>query len=446
MLEKILKKIKSENLIENGDKIVLGFSGGPDSVFLLEVLKKLKKELNFEFVLAHINHLFRGKNSDGDEEFSLLSGEKIGIPVFIKKASMEEIAKEKGIGLEEAGRIIRYEFFSEVLEKTNGNKIAVAHNLDDQIENFLFRLIRGSSLEGLEGIQNRENIIRPINETYKSQILNYLDVNKIEYRVDETNFENDFTRNSIRLDLIPFIEERYNTNFKDKVHNLIEEIKEVNEILKIDLKKYKVLKNEKVVLNIDLILKEEDYIQRKIINEYFKEFSLESSREKIINVIKLFQSSGSKNIHLEKNFILKKEYKNIWIEKENIDKFESINIDLLQKIPFKVKVNDYILETVEDQKSFGKNEFLTNLKIGDIVEIRCRKDGDRIKPLGMSSYKKVKDILINEKIPKEIRGTIPLIVKENEIVWIAGVKKSENFKCEKNEKGIKLIIRRQDEE
>lgn len=446
MLEKILKKIKSENLIENGDKIVLGFSGGPDSVFLLEVLKKLKKELNFEFVLAHINHLFRGKNSDGDEEFSLLSGEKIGTPVFIKKASMEEIAKEKGIGLEEAGRIIRYEFFSEVLEKTNGNKIAVAHNLDDQIENFLFRLIRGSSLEGLEGIQNRENIIRPINETYKSQILNYLDVNKIEYRVDETNFENDFTRNSIRLDLIPFIEERYNTNFKDKVHNLIEEIKEVNEILKIDLKKYKVLKNEKVVLNIDLILKEEDYIQRKIINEYFKEFSLESSREKIINVIKLFQSSGSKNIHLEKNFILKKEYKNIWIEKENIDKFESINIDLLQKIPFKIKVNDYILETVEDQKSFGKNEFLTNLKIGDIVEIRCRKDGDRIKPLGMSSYKKVKDILINEKIPKEIRGTIPLIVKENEIVWIAGVKKSENFKCEKNEKGIKLIIRRQDEE
>ncbi|MGL4672516.1 tRNA lysidine(34) synthetase TilS [Cetobacterium sp.] len=446
MLEKILKKIKSENLIENGDKIVLGFSGGPDSVFLLEVLKKLKKELNFEFVLAHINHLFRGKNSDGDEEFSLLSGEKIGIPVFIKKASMEEIAKEKGIGLEEAGRIIRYEFFSEVLEKINGNKIAVAHNLDDQIENFLFRLIRGSSLEGLEGIQNRENIIRPINETYKSQILNYLDVNKIEYRVDETNFENDFTRNSIRLDLIPFIEERYNTNFKDKVHNLIEEIKEVNEILKIDLKKYKVLKNEKVVLNIDLILKEEDYIQRKIINEYFKEFSLESSREKIINVIKLFQSSGSKNIHLEKNFILKKEYKNIWIEKENIDKFESINIDLLQKIPFKIKVNDYILETVEDQKSFGKNEFLTNLKIGDIVEIRCRKDGDRIKPLGMSSYKKVKDILINEKIPKEIRGTIPLIVKENEIVWIAGVKKSENFKCEKNEKGIKLIIRRQDEE
>ncbi|MGL4971280.1 MAG: tRNA lysidine(34) synthetase TilS [Cetobacterium sp.] len=446
MLEKILKKIKNEKLIENGDKIVLGFSGGPDSVFLLEVLKELKKELKFEFVLAHINHLFRGENSDGDEKFSLLSGEKLEIPVFIKRASMEEIAKEKGIGLEEAGRIIRYEFFSEILEKTSSNKIAVAHNLDDQIENFLFRLIRGSSLEGLEGIQNRGNIIRPINETYKSEILNFLDSNNIEYRTDETNFENDFTRNSIRLDLIPFIEKRYNSNFKDKVHNLIEEVKEVNEILKVDLQKYKVLENNRVVLSIDLILKEDEYIQRKIINEYFKEFVLESSREKISNVIKLFRSSGSKNIHLEKNFILKKQYKNIWIEKENIDNFENIDVSLIQKIPFKIKVNGYVLETLEDEKSFGKNEFLTNLKVGDTIEIRCRKDGDKIKPLGMDSYKKVKDILINEKVPKEVRGTIPLVLKENESVWVSGIKKSENFKSGKNEKGIKLIIRRQDEE
>lgn len=446
MLRKILKKIKNEKLIENGDKIVLGFSGGPDSVFLLEVLKELKKELDFEFVLAHINHLFRGKNSDGDEKFSLLSGEKIGIPVFIKRASMETVAKENGIGLEEAGRMIRYEFFSEVLKETNSNKIAIAHNLDDQIENFLFRLIRGSSLEGLEGIQHRENIIRPINETYKNDILNFLDTQNIEYRVDETNFENDFTRNSIRLDLIPFIEERYNVSFKDKVHNLIEEIKEVNEILKIDLEKYKILENDKEVLNIDLIQTEDSYIQRKIINEYFKEFELESSREKIGNVIKLFKSSGSKNIHLENNFILKKQYKNIWIEKENIDNLENINISLIKKVPFKIKVDNLILEAFLDERSFGKNEFLTNLKIGDTLEIRYRKDGDRIKPLGMTSHKKVKDIFINEKIPKEMRGTIPLVIKDNEIVWISGVKKSEDFKCRKNEKGIKLIIRRQDEE
>ena len=118
----------------------------------------------------------------------------------------------------------------------------------------------------------------------------------------------------------------------------------------------------------------------------------------------------------------------------------------MKEIPFKTVFNNYIVEAIEDNRSFVKNEFLTNLKIGDTIEIRMRKDGDRIKPLGMKSYKKLKDIFINEKIPKDIRGEIPLVVKDSEIVWASGVKKSESFKGEENKKGIKLIIRRQDEE
>ncbi|MGL4946295.1 MAG: tRNA lysidine(34) synthetase TilS [Cetobacterium sp.] len=446
MLKKIIGKIKDEKLLKSGDKIVLGFSGGPDSVFLLEVLNSLKKEFNFEIVLAHINHLLRGKNSDGDEEFTIEYGSRLGIPVFTKRVSIEEIAKKNGIGLEEAGRVIRYNFFDEVLEKTSSNKIAIAHNLDDQIENFLFRLMRGSSLEGLEGIQSRDNIIRPINEIYKNEILEYLYNNSIKYRLDETNFENDFTRNSIRLDLIPLIEKRYNTSFKEKINNLILEIKEVNKILKVDLNQYKVFENNKWVLSGELIKLETPYIQSKILNEYFKENNLESSREKIRNAIKLLYTSGSKIVHLEKNYILKKQYKSIWIEKEKVVIFENIDTSIKIVVPFSVKLNEYIIEAILDDESFGKNEFLTNLKIGDIVEIRTRKDGDKIKPLGMESYKKVKDILINEKIPKDIRDEIPILLKENEIVWVSGIKKSENFKSEKNKKGIKLIIRRQDEE
>lgn len=446
MLKKILKKIKDEKLVREGDKIVLGFSGGPDSVFLLEALNYAKKEIKFEIVLAHINHLLRGENSDTDEKFSIEYAEKLNIPIFVKRVSIEKVAREKNIGLEEAGRFVRYEFFKEILTNISGNKIAIAHNLDDQIETFLFRLIRGSSLEGLEGIQNRENIIRPINEIYKSAILDFLDKNKINYRVDETNFENDFTRNSIRLDLIPLIEKRYNINFKDKIFNLISEIKEVNSILKVDLKKYEVSKENRCCLNIELINLEEKYIQRKIINEYLKKYNLEGSREKIGNIINLLNSNGSKVIKLEKGFILQKQYKYIWIEKEKKDKLKKISSVLMKEIPFKTVFNNYIVEAIEDNRSFGKNEFLTNLKIGDTIEIRMRKDGDRIKPLGMKSYKKLKDIFINEKIPKDIRGEIPLVVKDSEIVWASGVKKSESFKGEENKKGIKLIIRRQDEE
>ena len=154
---------------------------------------------------------------------------------------MEEMAKEEKITLEEAGREIRYSFFDEVMEKVKGNKIALAHNLDDQIETFLFRLIRGTSLEGLEGINDtRDNkkYIRPINEIYKKDIMDYLDENNIPYVADSTNLENDYTRNSIRLDLIPFIEKRYNPKFKEKIGNLLKEIREVNEILEPDYSKY----------------------------------------------------------------------------------------------------------------------------------------------------------------------------------------------------------------
>lgn len=449
MLNKILKKIKKEKLIESGDKIVVGFSGGPDSVFLLQVLIYAQKEMDFEILLVHINHLLRDENSEKDQEFASETAKRLNLPIFIKRASIENISKDMGVGLEEAGRKIRYDFFNEILEKNSGTKIAIAHNLDDQIETFLFRMIRGCSLEGLEGINHRDNIIRPINEIYKKEILNYLDMNNIEYRIDETNFENEFTRNSIRLDLIPYIEKRYNGSFKDKIHNLIDEIREVNEVLKVNLKDYKIISHKKEMLNLELIKIEPPYLQRKIINEYLKEFDLEATREKILNIIKIINSGGSKTLDLEDNHLLKKQYNSIWIEKKILDKNIQKNEEETQiekiKVPFKLKFNGYLLEAVKDSKSSGQNEFLTNLKPGDEVEVRVRKDGDKIQPLGMSSYKKLKDIFINEKIIKEERANIPLIIKDNEIVWVAGIKKSEVFKGEKNKEGIKLIMRRQDE-
>ena len=173
ILEKVIKKIKEKNLIEKNDRIVAGCSGGPDSIFLLEVLLKIKEEYNLEIFPVHINHLFRGEEAERDENFVRELGKKYNLSVFVKRKSMEEMAKEEKITLEEAGREIRYSFFDEVMEKVKGNKIALAHNLDDQIETFLFRLIRGTSLEGLEGINDtRDNkYIRPINEVYKKDII-----------------------------------------------------------------------------------------------------------------------------------------------------------------------------------------------------------------------------------------------------------------------------------
>ena len=439
MLKGFLKRVNSEKLIKPKDKIVVGFSGGPDSVFLVEMLKTLIKDYEIEIYLAHVNHLLRGKNSEKDELFSKNYAEKNGFSIFTKRVPVKQLAQTEKKGLEVVGREVRYQFFSEVMEKVGANKLAIAHNLDDQIENFLFRLIRGTTLKGLDGIKSHSNIIRPINWIYKKDILKYLDENDIKYRIDESNFENCYTRNSIRLELIPFIEEKYNIRFKDKIVNLIEEIKEVNQYLKIDLIKY-IDSNKPSELDLKKLCSENSYTQRNIIYEFLYRFDIELSNDKIDSIVKLLSCSGTKVLDLGNNFLLIKQYNTLKVEKktDDIQKVQTFNV----KIPFSIEFGNYLIEAEFSRKGTeNKDEFFTNLKIGDLLEIRTRKEGDRIKPIGMNSYKKVKELFINEKIPRLEREKIPLIIKNNELIWIPGVKKSDLFKSDKKS-GIKLVVRR----
>lgn len=442
--EKVLKKIKEKKLVEKNDRIVLGCSGGPDSVFLLEVFLKIKEEYNLTLALAHINHLYRGEEADRDENFVRALGEKYGIQVFVKRKSMELMAKEEKITLEEAGREIRYSFFDEVLKEIKGNKVALAHNLDDQIETFLFRLIRGSSLEGLEGINDRrDKYIRPINEIYKNEIMEYLDTNEIPYVVDSTNLENDYTRNSIRLDLIPFIEERYNPKFKEKIKSLLNEIREVNEILEIDYSRY-IYGN---IISVSEILKEKSsYIKGKIINYYLNINGVSVSRRKIENIINILDAGGSKKIKLDKSCTLIKEYDKIFVEnsksaeKEVKEKKETVKLT----VPGEADFGSYIISAFKEKKKRDNdsNEFTTNLKEGDELLIRGRVSGDMIVPVGMNSHKKLKEIMINSKVPKSEREKIPVILLNNEIIWAAGVKKSQKFISESENENIVLRLRR----
>lgn len=451
MIKEIFNSIEEHELLKKGETVVLGFSGGPDSVFLLEILMEYKSKIDrdLKVVLVHINHLLRGEASDGDEEFTKEIGKKYGLKVFSKRVDIEKIGKEEKKGLEEVGREVRHQFFKEVLEEVRGDRIALAHNKDDQVETFLFRLIRGTSLEGLEGIaRKRDNYIRPIIDIYKSEIMDYLNENSVPYRTDKTNFENDFTRNSIRLDLIPFIEKRYNPKFKDKIYNLIGEIKEVNRENEIDLQEF--LEEEK--LSVKKLEKESKYVQKKILNRFLNEKNIKSDRYKIQSVIELLKKGGSKKISLNKEQFLLKEYEYIYIKNEKISEFnqkiEKNKGEIFLKIPGVIKFQEFeITAEVNNSKNEkikrGNKEFLTNLNIGDTLKIRMRNPGDKIIPTGMSSEKKIKDILINAKIPQEQRDNIPIILKENEVVWIGGVRGSEKYKQSGDvEQGINLTIRR----
>ena len=206
MKNKILQTINKYNLIQSGDSIVIGVSGGPDSICLLHILNELKQELNFKIYVAHINHMIR-KEADEETEYVKEFCKNIGVECFVKKINVVKIAKESKMGTEEAGRKIRYNFFEEVLKNTNSNKIATAHNNNDKVETIIMNILRGSGISGLKGLDPiRENkFIKPLIEVSREEIETYCEENKLNPKIDKSNSENIYTRNKVRNTVIPYI-------------------------------------------------------------------------------------------------------------------------------------------------------------------------------------------------------------------------------------------------
>ena len=219
--EKVLKTIQRYNMLEDGDEVVIGVSGGPDSMTLLNILNNLKEKLNINLYVAHINHMIR-KEADEETEYVKDFCAKINVEFFAKKIRVEEEAKKQKIGTEEAGRNIRYKFLEEVAKKVGANKIATAHNSNDNAETVLMNIIRGTSVSGLKGIDKVRDgkFIRPIIECSRDEIEEYCKEQNLNPKYDKTNDENIYTRNKIRNMLIPFLKKEFNPNIVDGINRL----------------------------------------------------------------------------------------------------------------------------------------------------------------------------------------------------------------------------------
>lgn len=289
MKDKVIETIKKYELIQAKDKIVLGVSGGPDSISMLDILRQIREEFDFEIVVAHINHMIR-KEAIQDEEYVKKYCEKNNIKCFVKRIDVIDIANNKKIGTEEAGRLVRYEFFDEVLKQTGSNKIAIAHNKNDKVETIIMHVLRGSGLSGIKGIEPiRGNIIRPLIECKREEIEKYCDENRLEPRIDKTNFENDYTRNKIRNIVIPYIEKELNPNIIETIDRLSEVVKKEDRYL------------EKVALDVyDKILIKQELGQIILELKGFNEQDeVIKSRIILYTVKKLFGSSqGIEKIHI----------------------------------------------------------------------------------------------------------------------------------------------------
>lgn len=270
-MEEVLKTITKYNLIQSGDRIVLAVSGGPDSMFMLDILNKLKERLDFKIFVCHVNHLIR-KEAVEDEKFVQDFCQKIGVECYTKRIDVKEFANNKKIGTEEAGRIVRYQFFEEILEKTNSNKIAIAHNKNDKVETIIMNLLRGTGMLGLKGIEPiRDNkYIRPIIEIERKDIEEYCNKNKLNPRIDKTNFENIYTRNKIRNIVIPYIQKEFNPNIIEGINRLSAIATEEEVFLNAYTEdKYKEIlieeSNEQIILNLKLFNSQNKVIKKRLI-------------------------------------------------------------------------------------------------------------------------------------------------------------------------------------
>lgn len=312
MKQKVIETIEKYNLIKSGDKIVLGVSGGPDSITMLDILKDLKETMNFEIYVVHVNHMIRGQDAINDQKYVENYCNKNNIEFYTKAIDVQEIAKSKKIGVEEAGRIARYEAFEEILKKTNSNKIATAHNKNDKVETIIMHILRGSGVSGLKGISPiRDNkFIKPLIECSREEIEKYCEINKLNPCIDKTNFENSYTRNKIRNIVIPYIKEQFNPNIVETIERLSEVISSEDEyISEITQKEYEKLLISKQENQIEIQLKEfnilDNVIKSRLILLVVKNiFGSIQGIEKIniVDIIKLCKNNiGNKFLMPNKN-------------------------------------------------------------------------------------------------------------------------------------------------
>lgn len=430
MYNKVIETIKKFNMLNNGENIVVGLSGGADSCALTHILTRLSGKMDLHITAVHINHGIRGEEAERDERSAEEFCRRLNIEFIAYHCDIPSEAAKRGIGEEEAGRLVRYEKFYETAEKKNGAKTAVAHNMNDKAETLIMNLCRGAGMKGLAGIKPvGGSIIRPLIFCTRDEIEKYCDDNNIEYCTDSTNLQNEYTRNKIRNILLPWLSENINPAAGMNMANASELLREEEEYLESKAQEqYKKLLKDSgdgfVSLNADGLASEHGVIRRRVLRIALRSLRPDMrdfGRKHTESAEDILMGDTGRRISLPGGITVSKGYGliNILYDREKQGAF-CYDIEPGKKYFIK-ETESYVLLSLNEEKNIKNAVNICTKKIDydkikDKIQLRTRQTGDFISI--KNGRKKIKDIFIDDKIPSDKRDSYPLLVCGKSVIIV----------------------------
>lgn len=434
------------SMINYGDTVVIGVSGGADSMCLLHFLLSVRNELKLKLVVAHINHNLRGKEALRDQKFVERACDNLSVECRVLSADINKISADTGQSSEECGRKIRYEFFNKLAGK-NG-KIATAHTLSDNAETILFNIARGTGLKGITGIpRTRENIIRPIIDITRQQVEEYCQKNNIEYVTDSTNLTNDYSRNKIRNTVVPVLKD-INPAFEHTISRL--SIIANQHLTTITALAQSLLDNARVKngYSCKVLSNADDTLLKQAVILLLQGCGCKSYEEKHINLIHNIIIKEQGAVQLANNHTATASQGILRIHKNKSNQNTQKECELFKNKTLFVINNKKVMVKIMTKQEFDENVKVHNLLVKnsldyDIISfdtlIRTRQPKDVFKQQGRGVTKTLKKLFIEAKVPAEIRDTLPVIAIENRVLWVSGFGASQECAVTDKTKNVAVI-------
>lgn len=450
MLVKVRNFIDEHRLFAPGSRIVVGVSGGPDSMALLHVLAALIQDWHLKIIAAHVHHGLR-KEADADMNLVAEGCRTLNIPLETVRVDISQMAAEEKRSLEEMGRISRYRFFEEVRQRFNAICIATAHHQEDAAESVLLHLLRGSGTRGMRGILPiNGRVVRPLLGVGKQEILEYLKQHQIAFAVDQSNASNTYTRNRIRNHLMPILARDYNPQIVSSLNQLSDIIKDEYDLLEILTDRWikkAVLQQQpdQVEVSAEFLLSSHPALQRRGVLRLCQQVGGRSGWEKkdIDIVIDLAAKKGSNHFaRLKHGVVVRKVYQHLFFSRaipEMVEFCYSVEVPGVVNVRETGQRYTFSIVAAQQHRPEPETTWLDWGCMSQPLYLRSRQAGDRISLSGLRGRKKLKDFFIDEKIPWERRDRIPILASENEVYAIIGYRVAAQAECGDNSRQVLVI-------